>query len=91
MNFKFFRIGMILLLSIGLINFSVVAKADNFEKEFKQSAEEFNIPVELLRAISFLNTRMVDRQGVSIADHNEADFKKRVDEKEIEGFNIPWY
>ena len=85
MNFKFFRIGMILLLSIGLINFSVVAKADNFEKEFKQSAEEFNIPVELLRAISFLNTRMVDRQGVSIADHNEADFKKRVDEKEIEG------
>ncbi len=63
----------------------LLAFANNFDSEFESAAAEFNIPVELLKAISFINTRMQARQGLSHHGHSKHEFQEKLEELEIEG------
>lgn len=52
--------------------------------DFQTVADEYDIPVELLQAISYINTRMVNRQGVS-HNHSDLEHEQLVTQQEIEG------
>lgn len=52
--------------------------------DFETAANEYHVPVELLQAISYINTRMVNRQGVS-HQHEASEREQLIEQQEIEG------
>lgn len=81
----FSKINIIFMIGITFFGVSVQAQQQAFTSNFQNAAEEFAIPIDLLHAISFINTRMVDRQGVSQSNHSHTAFNQLLEERGIEG------